>query len=61
MDENMNDVMIEVSSGVSEVSDLRSVSLSELPAGLSAGALAARVTSGTLAPAFAVSAFNSYI
>jgi len=61
MDENMNDVMIEVSSGVSEVSDLRSVSLSELPAGLSAVTLAARVTSEALVPAFAVSAFNSYI
>lgn len=61
MDENMNDVMIEVPSGVSEVSDLRSVSLSELPAGLSAEAVAARVTCGTPAPAFAVSAFNSHI
>jgi hypothetical protein len=57
----MNDVMNEVPSGVSEVSDLRNVSLAELPAGLTAEAVVARVTSGMKAPAFAVSAFNSYI
>lgn len=56
----MNNVMIEVPSDASEVSDLCGVSLSELPTGPAAEALVARVAYEKT-PAFAVGAFNSYI
>jgi hypothetical protein len=58
--DDMNNVMIEVPSDVSEVSDLCGVSLSELPAGPATEAIVARVAYEKT-PAFAVGAFNSYI
>jgi hypothetical protein len=58
----MNDVMIEVPSDVSEVSDLRSVSLAELLADPATAAVRARVIPApTKASIFSVGASNSCI
>lgn len=59
---NMNDVMTEVPSDSSEVSDLRGVSLAELLTEPATDAVVARVTcEESKAPDFAPGSFNSSI